>query len=715
MRQLFKLLCILLALWVALPLQAQTPDAATLVADRVSVSGNATLIAEGGVEVFFRGQTLRASRVTYDRDTDRLLIEGPLVLDSGKGEVLLADQADLAADLTEGVLNSARFVLNSQLQLAAQQIFRTQGRYTELTNTVASSCQVCASNPTPLWEIRARRVVHDQVEKQLYFERATLRLGGVPVVYLPRLRMPDPSLARANGFLTPELRTTSGLGTGLKLPYFLTLGASRDVTVTPYLSTKGGRTVELRYRQALRSGAFEINTALSRDELRPGATRGYVLATGAFAVRDGFALGVRLERVSDPAYLLDYGLTDSDRLDSRVELTRTRRNEYISARLVSFQSIRQGEDNATIPSLLGDVTFHRRFSGGPLGGEAGLRFQTHSHDRRSSQPLDLNGDGVADGRDMSRVSLRLDYRRNWVFGPGMVGSILGEGTADLYDVQQDAVFAGRTARLDGTVGVELRWPFVKAGQGGVSHVVEPVVQIIAGGTADPDIPNEDSTLVEFDEGNLFALGRFAGSDARERGTRANIGVSWTRFAPTGWSLGTTLGRVVRTEDYGQFGASSGLAGRLSDWLVATQLQLPDGTLVTNRMALDDDFGLTKAEVRLDANRDRYGLSSSYVFVRADPMENRPADTEELGFDGRYTLAGNWTGKANGRYDFVADRAASAGLGVEYRNECLSVDLSLSRRFTSSTNVEASTDFGLQVDFLGFGSGRKAGPARVCRR
>jgi len=693
----------------------QAQDAAMLIADRVMLAGDSTLIADGAVEVLYQGRRLRASRITYNATTDRLLIEGPIVLSDASGSFILASQADLAADLSEGVLTSARLVLNQQLQLAAAQMLRVGGRYTQFSDTVASSCQVCAANPVPLWEIRAGRVVHDQLAQQLYFDQAQLLVAGVPVFYLPHLRMPDPTLARATGFLRPSLRTTSGLGSGVKVPYFIVMGPSRDLTLTPYLTTSNGRTLEARYRQAFPTGSLEINGALSYDDLLPGQARGYLLADGAFDLPRDFDLRFHLETVSDPAYLLDYGISQQDRIDSRIEITRARRNEYISGRLIEFQSIRAGEDNASLPSLVGDMTFHRRFSGGPLGGEAGLQLQTHSHYRSSTDPLDTNGDGVADGRDLGRVSARLDWRRSFVLPGGVLGAMQAQTAGDIYTIRQDAVYQGTTTRFDGAAAVELRWPWVASGPGGASHVIEPVVQLVASPKSGAALPNEDSALVEFDEGNLFSLNRFAGSDAYESGLRANLGLSWTRLDPQGWSLGVTLGRVLRATDPGQFGPASGLSGVHSDWLAAGQLTLANQVMLTNRLLFNDFLEMTKAELRLDVNRAKYGLGSSYVWMIADPSENRPIDTSEFYLDGHVSLTPNWIAKTTTRYDLVAARASDAGLGLEFRNECLTIDLSLSRRFTSSTSVDPTTDFSLAVSLLGFGGGTAAGPARACRR
>ncbi|MGB8813598.1 MAG: LPS-assembly protein LptD, partial [Paracoccaceae bacterium] len=148
MRRLLILLAFCAGLF-ALPPTLRAQDIATLIADRVEISGNSTLIADGGVEVLYQGRTLRASRIVYDQATDRLIIDGPIVLTDGTGNIVFASQAELSADLQDGVLASARLVLNQQLQIAAQQMFRVGGRYTQLSNSVASSCQVCQVDPVP--------------------------------------------------------------------------------------------------------------------------------------------------------------------------------------------------------------------------------------------------------------------------------------------------------------------------------------------------------------------------------------------------------------------------------------------------------------------------------------------------------------------------------------------------------------------------------------
>lgn len=694
---------------------ASAQDRATLVADNLEIAGDSVLIAQGAVEVFFQGRRLTATRIVYDQKGGTLTIEGPIRLTDESGDtVILASEADLSSDMTEGLLTSARVVLDQQLQIAAAEARRVGGRYLQLDNAVASSCRVCAGSDTPLWEIRARRVTHDQTERQIYFDHAQLRFGGVPVFYIPRLRLPDPTLKRASGFLLPSLSSSTQLGTGLQLPYFLTFGPSRDLTITPFATSDEVRGLTLRYRQAYVNGDISVTGALSQDDLTTlGGLRGYIFADGKFALPQDYTLTFRSEMVSDDSYLSDYDITDADRLTSFVDVTRVTRDELVYGTLRGIDTLRSADVGSSIPSVVADALWLRRF--GLMGGTGNLSFASHGHLRSSTSILDDNSDGIPDGRDVARGSIAGDWRRDWVLPGGVLGAVMGSARLDIYDVGQDPVFEGRSSRLWTAIGTELRWPLVKSDGKGGRQVLEPVVQIIASPKTSQSVPNEDSTLVEFDEASLFSLDRYPGADAVEGGLHANIGVNWTRYDADGWSLGATVGRVLRAEDTDGFSDASGLGGEASDWLAAMHVQTASGLYAAGRVIADDSLSVARGEMQLQYETKRATLGSGYIWSIADVTEARADDISELVMSAGYNLTDSWRAEAAGRYDFVADRASRADLGLTFRNECVLLDLSLSRRFTTSTTVQPGTKVGLTLELIGFGGGDSAGPARMCRR
>ena len=692
------------------------PDSpATLLADRIELSGDRVLTASGGVVVWYRGTRLIAERVIYDGAAGTMRIDGPIHLSepgktgSDDEAVLIADAAQLDEGLRDGLLSGARLVLARELQLAAAEVRRSgEGRMTTLSHVVASSCHVCAEDPTPLWEIRARRIIHDAETRRLQFERAQFRALGLPLVTLPRFSAPDPTVDRMTGFLTPEMRTTSGLGVGFKLPYFITLGDSADVTLTPYLSASRTTTLELRYRQALTNGALQLEGAISRDDLEEG-TRGYLFGAARFRLPRDYWLGLQLQSVSDRPYLLDYDVTDADRLWSGVTIDRVASDRLVAARIGRYETFREGEDDATSPGLVADALWERRFRPGRLGGEAGLQFSVHAHQRRSGADID--------GRDMMRGSARLDWQRVEILPGGVVGSVQTRIDADLYRIRDDSRFDSSQARVTPIAAVELRWPLI-AQNAGVTHVLEPVAQFVwSPHSSDDDaVPNEDSMLVEFDEGNLFSIDRLPGRDVVEGGLRANIGLGWTRIDPAGWSLGLTAGRVLRSRPDPAFDQDGQmLSGRRSDWLLAATYSGSNGLAMANRALFDDDLSLHRNELRVGWVRPGLQLSAGYLWIDAATEPGRVDDVSELIASTAVQLAPGWRLNAETRYDFASDRAQKAELGLEYRNECVTVDLSVSRRFTSSDTVRADTDVGLSVRLGGFGRQQNNGAGTVARR
>jgi LPS-assembly protein len=234
-----------------------------------------------------------------------------------------------------------------------------------------------------------------------------------------------------------------------------------------------------------------------------------------------------------------------------------------------------------------------------------------------------------------------------------------------------------------------------------TQTLEPLLQIGFTGGNDLTVPVDESTRVEFDEANLLSLSRFPRPDRRERGRAVALGFNWGRHDPNGWSTTLTFGQVLRDTDDSDFSKTSGLSGTTSDFLLAGQFQTNNGLHIIGRGLFDESLDVSKAELRGTWKTRRTQIGTSYVWLTDDIAKNRASEVSEVTFDGAYQINDNWTASANWRYDLIDDRAATAGLGLTYVNECVSVELTVDRRNTTSTSVEPSTNLGFTVSLRGF--------------
>ena len=694
-----------------MPAQTQTRMPATLTADSVFVDSLGRLIASGAVEIWHGSVRLTASRVAYDPRRGTLDVQGPIVLSDGPDRVILADAAQIDGQLRSGLIQSARMVLDRQFQIAAASIERPDRNITRMNAVVASSCRVCAESPNPLWEIRANRVTHDQEARQLHFEGAQFRLAGVPLFYAPRLRLPDPTLNRSAGFLVPRWSARSRLGFGISLPYFIPLGPSRDLTLTPTISSRGAYALALRYRAAFARGGLELGGQLARDRDLPGQWRGHGYLRALFLTQNDFRLHADILIPSDRDYLDTYGITSDRRIASHVTAERYRRDQAIRLRAVAFRTLEPGIDNRTLPNQLVQGEWEERLSlgAGGRGGEMVLRFGGQAHQRRAR----LDGDA---GRDVARLHAQARWQQQAVLAGGLLATGVVQGRIEHLRIGDDSRFPQPLTRHAIEGMAELRWPWAAADGNGGGYVIEPVAQVIASRRNHTVLPNDDNLMPELDPGNLFALPRYAGHDARDDGSRANLGLRWARHDPSGWTIETLAGRVFRRDGYPAFDPANPqvLGQQRSNWLLAGQISSAQGVVFGLRLLIDDNRRLNRGETSLRWNTGATALATSYVHLPANAFEGRPANRAEWHFDVSHRFDSGWAGRFGWDYDAALGELRTARTGLEFRNECLQVDLSLSHRFASSTNVRRSTSFNLRVDLLGIGGTRATSTGRACR-
>jgi LPS-assembly protein len=102
---------------------------------------------------------------------------------------------------------------------------------TVVNNGIFTSCKL--NDDCPPWSIKAEKITHDKIKKDMIYKNAILKIYDVPILYFPKFFHPDPSVKRRSGFLQPQFNNSEILGSSLYIPYFKTLGPDKDVTIKP--------------------------------------------------------------------------------------------------------------------------------------------------------------------------------------------------------------------------------------------------------------------------------------------------------------------------------------------------------------------------------------------------------------------------------------------------------------------------------------------------
>jgi len=655
--------------------------------------------AVGEAEAFYGDRVIGADSLIYDIAAGTVSATGAVALRNDDGTFLFADDAALATDLTNGTISQPRLLIEGGGKIAAVEGERVDGRYTVLSKAVYSACDVCIDDPVPLWRVKADRVIHDEVTRDIIYRDATFDVEGVSVLYLPYFRHPDPSVERRTGFLTPGFSRNETIGLTAKTPYYFNLAPNRDLTVTPYVTTNDGALLELEYRARTQAGQYRLfGTGTVNDTLGDGNEfRGAINGEGSFALGDagtaGWYGGYDLDLASDDTFLRRYDYTEDDRTTSRAYIGKQTDRIFTETNAIYFQSFRPDEDSGTIPFVLPEFRYSNRIVEDATYGIATVK----------ADAVRLERD---EGRDYNRVGTGVTWQRAFVTDPGILVTPFADAQADFYVIEDDPEFKENTEiRVAGAVGVDLRYPLI-AQTPRATHVIEPIVQLIAAPNAldDDIIPNEDSLDTEFDETSLFALdSRFPGEDRFEGGSRANLGVRYNYESESGLEFEGVYGRVVRLRDNEDFSAFSGLREELSDHVGAMRLTLPPYFDITQRFRIDGDGDqFRRNEVYAQG---RYGPVSGgigYTFLAANPDAGFDTVREELFANAAVKVSEEWTVYGSGRTDLQESRFVSARGGVRFENECCAVDLSVKRRFNDDRDANDDTSVGLNVRLKSLG-------------
>ena len=688
----------------------QTP--VLLTADEMAFDREAgVIVARGNVEISQGERTIIADEVTYNQNTGVVTATGGVTLEEPGGELIFSDRVVLSDSLREGVIENIGMLFPDQTRFAANGAVRTGGNRTEMARAVFSPCSLCEEDPTrpPLWQIRARRVVHDQEAQNIDYTDATMEIYGVPVAYAPFFSHPDPTVDRRSGFLAPSFGNDDDLGFSVRPRYFWAISEDWDATFSPIFPTRElpVGVVELQHR--FPDGKFQLETSLTRSERIQGTggqARGHVFSELRYDIDNTWRTGWDVALASDDTYLRRYNISTSDTLTERTTaasetlITRAfaeglRGRNYASVEGFYFQGLRAGEPQGSIPFVTPLVNYN--FVSQPLRNGSRWNF-------------DLNAMALSrlEGTDSRRLSATGGWQMPFIGRMGDIYTLTASLQTDLYWVNNvlrtsttAGDFSGLTGRVFPQVILDWRWPLVRE-LGNVRQLLEPRVALIIGrnGQNDSRIPNEDSIDFEFDDTYLFSANRFPGLDRVDGGTRVVYGLGTAFYGDSGGRTELFIGQSFRRRDDDTFARGSGLEGNFSDFVGRVDINPADYVDLLYRFRLDrQTLAPRRHEVQFAAGPPSFRVGVDYLFFDANASNPEFGTREEVTARARVQLTQFWSVAARTRWDLSDDGGPlEHGASLTYQDECILVTSDLSRRFTSDRDVDASTEFFVRVVF-----------------
>ncbi len=640
-----------------LDIRKKDPNAQMLVkADELNYDySNNRVIALGSVQIYYSGTRLEADKVVYDQKTKRLRAEGNVWLRDADGKVITGDTLDLTDDFRDGFVDSLRLEGTDKTRFAAPRATRSPDQITVFESGVYTACEPCADDPRkpPKWQVKATRIIHDEVEKMIYFENARLEFFGIPMFWWPYMSAPDPSVQRKTGWLPPTFSTTGNYGLAVTTPYYWALAPNYDLTLTPTVTTKQGLLMQAEWRQRTETGSFNIKAAgiyqldpqafADRNGANyPGAikARGSLEGSGRFALNERWTWGWDALLVSDKTFFQDYGLQGyvtqnynsfrnaiSDTGTSQLYLTGRGDRSYFDARVMYTLGLSLADSQSQLPVIHPVVDYVYVFGQPIMGGEVSVRTNLTSLTRESAEFDAISRNAITNNLcapttadpamktpancllrgipgTYSRVSAEATWRRTIVDPIGQVFTPFVSLRADV----ASALIQGEpgvssfvppgentVARAMPTVGLEYRYPFIGVQSWG-TQTIEPIAQLIArpSETNIGKLPNEDAQSLIFDDSNLFKVNKFSGWDREEGGTRVNYGVQYTAQFNQGGTISALAG-----QSYHLFGTNSFAVADTANTGLDSGLQTQRSDYVARVSYQPDKTYMFTTRVRLD--------------------------------------------------------------------------------------------------------------------
>ena len=636
-----------LFLWVSLYSYSYAQENnLTFSADSVTVKGDDLLYAEGNVIVKYDQIFVKASSLSYDKKSNKLSLDKILEFTDDSGTKLSAENGQIDANFEKGIIEAVRLVLHEQIKIYAKSLTIENGSIDTVEEIWrVTSCEECETKQ-PRWHFQAASAKRDLENKNIVYRNVSFRVKGIPLLYFPYLRLPDPTVTRARGFLVPEAVLTSNLASGIKVPYFIPMGISSDILITPYFSPKT-RTLEYRYRKKFQNGGITLKGAFSDDDLADEHLRYFSKIDGNFLLGYGLNLNFNAGKVGDRFYLGDYVFSDGDDFNSKISLGKTSvgKNQFFEGNL-NYQ--REKQQNSTLNEYYSfSGSYVKNISPSILSG--GLKFLANLN-----SSINVNDDNSIT-RPPSSAQIGLLYKQKNFVGPIKFSSEFFSNVNSFVN-SADVITTKQEFSFQYGILTSISVPQINKGVD-LTNFLSPKISLSLNGQENNILGDYFIGADELSWGNIHAGKKITSLSENELDLSVSVGIENRVFWKNGQQIETAIAlSKINALSYAP-AANLGLTSGKINYLGRFSYKTRNHNILAANAIFSSDSVLLKDDIRGKYTNNNVSLKGQYEFINRDVNSLMSKEATAVNFLLGYTFDGLFQASYGGRFDLYEDKMA----------------------------------------------------------
>ncbi len=658
-------------------------------------------VFNGNVTLRRGSQFMGAEQLVYDKEKERYTAEGSIRY-QGSGLRLTADRAEGDQATDTHTLEDIDYQLLEQRGNGGAKSVVMAGKIGSLRGATYSTCPPGSRH----WEVRANRIDVDTEEGMAVARGATLRVGKVPVLYLPWFMFPTDE-RRRTGLLFPSISNSSRNGFDYRQPIYLNLAPNYDATLNPRLMTSRGVMLGAQFRYLNEDGAGTIEATYMPDDDLRDRDRSLLRYQAFHNINPIWQARANINRISDTRYYEDFsnsidGLSQYTSLSEVGVYGRGRGwDAGISAdhwQLADFTLTEAVLPYNRLPRAF--VRWERQVGSGFVAGvEAeAVRFQHSRFDagsRLDVKPwvsLPLEGDSwfLRPTAAWRHTSYQLDDGLARVLGGGSPSR-----SQPIFSLDAGAYF-DRDTQIKGRDYL---------------HTLEPRLFYLKVPYAEQgDMPLFDTQPLTFSWGQLFRDNRYSGADRQADAHQLTLALSsrMIRQSDGRERFSASLGQIRYFDDSRVLIPGEPITERSrSAWVADANYAPTDRWTFGVSYQYDPKFSRTD----LASVRGRYLLPQDGVFNLGYRYRRSLLEQVDLSF--LYPINPTWSVVGRYYYSLYDDKALETMAGFQWDSCCVAVRL-VGRRYVHNRAGDLSNSIMLEIELKGLGSAGQD-TKRVLRR